>query len=124
MDFILEQHLTSEINKEKAVSVVQRVVENCWKMVQLAPPMTMSLQPSCDEERFERKRLRGQNDDLEFEELLQLPNCKLQLLRPTLFFSPNGTYWSKGSVAVLEAMDGSGKLNCYVFCIILIHSVI
>ena len=74
--------------------------------------MTMSLQPSCDEEHFERKRLKGQNDDLEFEDLLQLPNSKLQLLRPTLFFSPNGTYWSKGSVAVMEAIDGSGKLNC------------
>ena len=103
----LKEHLTSE-NKDKVSKVVHRVAENCWNMIQLIPPMTLGLQPSCNEDCFERKLLRGQSQEIEFEDLLRQPNMKLQLMRPTLFFTPHGTYKQKGAVAIVEEFEGGG----------------
>ena len=102
---IIKERLTNG-NKAEASQIVHKIVENCWKMVHLTPPMTLGLQPSCDDEFFDKKLLRDQPEQLDFEDQLKLPNRKLQLLCPILFFSPHtGTYKRKGTVRIINQAE-------------------
>lgn len=109
MESILQKFLQNASDAEKAevATVINRIVTNCWQMVQISPPMSLGLEPSCDKDDFDRKLLKSasESDDknMEFEDHLKLPGRKLELLRPILFFTPHGIYKKPGEVAIVSS---------------------